>query len=144
MFPVYCPVNKHMGGVDNNDQLRGYYHVRLKCRKYYKYVFWFLFDVAITNGFILCKHFTDLGITNVRSFRKQLAKALIGTYCSRKCPGRPSLSLQPSKRFCTSYFPVRGAEKHHRCHYCSQYRHEQHGTVWYCNDCKLYLCHNGR
>ena len=35
-------LNKHMGGVDQNDQLRGYYHVRLKCRKYYKYIFWFL------------------------------------------------------------------------------------------------------
>ena len=26
--------NRYMGGVDSNDQLRGYYHVRLKCRKY--------------------------------------------------------------------------------------------------------------
>ena len=25
--------NKKMGGVDHNDQLRGYYHVLLKCRK---------------------------------------------------------------------------------------------------------------
>ena len=41
---VKCPqsvvlYNKYMGGVDNNDQLRGYYHVRLKCRKFYKYIF---------------------------------------------------------------------------------------------------------
>ena len=40
---VSCPqsivlYNDNMGGVDNNDQLRGYYHVRLKCRKFYKYV----------------------------------------------------------------------------------------------------------
>ena len=38
-FP--CPVagvayNKHMGGVDQGDQHRGYYHVRMKCRKFYK------------------------------------------------------------------------------------------------------------
>ena len=26
--------NMNMGGVDNNDQLRGYYHVRLKCQKF--------------------------------------------------------------------------------------------------------------
>lgn len=29
--------NRHMGSVDRNDQLHGYYHVRLKCRKHYKY-----------------------------------------------------------------------------------------------------------
>ena len=39
---VGCPqcvvlYNRYMGGLDNNDQLRGYYHVRLKCRKFYKY-----------------------------------------------------------------------------------------------------------
>ena len=41
--------NQFMGGVDRNDQLRGYYSVRMKCRKVYKYIFWFLLDVSITN-----------------------------------------------------------------------------------------------
>ena len=47
--------NKYMGGVDHNDQLRGYYHVCLKCRKYYKYIFWSMFDLAVTNAYILYK-----------------------------------------------------------------------------------------
>ena len=39
-IPVPCPTacaeyNKYMGGVDHGDQLRGYYHVRMKCRKFY-------------------------------------------------------------------------------------------------------------
>jgi hypothetical protein len=38
-----------MGGVDLNDQLRGYNSVKLKGRKFYKYIWWFIFDVAITN-----------------------------------------------------------------------------------------------
>ena len=42
-----------MGGVDYNDQLRGSHHVRLKCMKNYKYVFWYLFDVSVTNARIL-------------------------------------------------------------------------------------------
>lgn len=71
-----------MGGVDHNDQLRGYYHVRLKCRKCYKYIFWFLFDVAITNSYILCKHYTDLDFGDVRPFRTELDKGLIGEYCT--------------------------------------------------------------
>ena len=45
--------NRYMGGVDKRDQLRQYYRVRTRCRKYYKYIFWFLFDVAITNSYIL-------------------------------------------------------------------------------------------
>ncbi len=55
---VTCPVaikvyNEKMGGVDRGDQLRGYYQVRMKCRKVYKYIYNFLFDVAITNAFII-------------------------------------------------------------------------------------------
>ena len=146
---VRCPhsvvlYNKYMGGVDHNDQLRGYYHVRLKCKKFYKYVFWFMFDVAITNSYILCKHFTHLGESDVKSFRSTLAKDLVGGYCSRKQPGRRSLSLPSSKRFCASHFPVRGADKVHRCHYCSKYNNKRSSTVWYCNDCQLFLCHTGR
>ena len=143
-----CPLsvsiyNKYMGGVDNNDQLRGYYHVRLKCRKYYKYIFWFLFDLAITNSFILCKQHTDLRVDSLKAFRADLAKQLIADYCSRKRLGRPALT-RPIKRFCQAHFPTKASNRGHRCHYCYSYRHERHETVWYCNDCQLYLCHTGR
>ena len=145
--PVKCPqsislYNKYMGGVDHNDQLRGYYHVRLKCRKYYKYIFWFLFDVAVINSYILAKHYTDLNIKDVKTFRTELAKGLIGQYCSRKRSGRAT--LHPAKRFCAAHFPMRGAEKVHRCHYCHTYKHQRHETVWHCKDCDRFLCHNGR
>ena len=43
--PAVAEYNLHMGGVDNSDQLRGYYHVRLKCYKY-------MFDLIVTNCFI--------------------------------------------------------------------------------------------
>ena len=43
-FMVKCPpaiakYNAKMGGVDHNNQLRGYYNIPLKSRKYYKYLF---------------------------------------------------------------------------------------------------------
>ena len=41
--------SKCMGGVNKNDQLQGYYHVQLKSTKY---IFWFMFEVAITNTLI--------------------------------------------------------------------------------------------
>ena len=50
--------NKFMGGVDRGNQLRGYYSCRMKSRKFYKYFFYFLLDVAITNAFVLYKHYT--------------------------------------------------------------------------------------
>ena len=87
---VDCPehivdYNKFMAGVDKRDQYRGYYHIRMKSCKCYKYIFWFLFEVCVLNSFIVsryspCNHPN----TTYLSFRTQLAKELIGTYCSRK------------------------------------------------------------
>ena len=74
-------VNKYMSGVDKGDQMRQYYHVRTKCTKYYKYIFWFIFDVAVTNIFILSLFTpTTIPITKQRlkAFRLQLADQLIG------------------------------------------------------------------
>ena len=132
--------NKYMGGVDHNDQLRGYYHVRLKCRKYYWYISWFMFEIVVTNLYILCKHHTDLGIQDVKTFRVELAKLLIGDYCSRK---RSSCAVpQKTSKFCPAHFPVRGSDKNHRCHYCYLYRKERHETKWFCRDCGYFLRHN--
>ena len=76
---ISCSENVHsyncfIGGVDLADQLRGYYHVRMKSRKFYKfclwvfgssleahykvsvlcrYIFWFRFDCCTVNAFIL-------------------------------------------------------------------------------------------
>ena len=57
---VECPVsirdyNMYMGGVGRGDQLRKYYHVHVKSRKSYKYIFWYLFEVCVLNSFILSR-----------------------------------------------------------------------------------------
>jgi len=77
--------NMYMGGVDRGDQLRKYYHVHVKSRKYYKYIFWFVFEVCVLNSFIL-SHYSpcNLPISSYLSFRLHLARELIGDYCSRK------------------------------------------------------------
>ena len=86
---VPCPesiirYNQFMGGVDRGDQLHGYYHCRSKSRKFYKYIFFFLFDVAITNAYILMKAAGSCPFKDFKSFRLQLSKDLIGEYCSRR------------------------------------------------------------
>ena len=136
--------NQYMGGVDRNDQLRGYYHVRLKCRKYYKYVFWCLFDLVITNAFIVSQSNPDNRLKHIKDFRATLAKELIGTYCGKKRAGRPSIGPSTT-RFCQHHFPMKGTDKSaHRCHYCHNYRKQRRETVWHCSECQLYLCHTGQ
>ena len=141
VFP--CPeaitqYNCYMGGVDRNDQLRQYYHVRLKCRKYYKYIFWMLFDITITNSFIIS---TDVvPCNNIKDYRTILAKALLQGYCSRKRRGRkPSVS---KKSFRSEHFPLKGDGKQHPCEYCKSYGIRK-DTTWHCHNCNAYLCHRG-
>ena len=42
-------------GVDLHDQLRGYYAIGTKSRKWWRYLFWSCVDVSIVNAFILEK-----------------------------------------------------------------------------------------
>ena len=131
-----------MGGVDRNDQLREYYHVRLKSKKYYKYLFWMLFDVTITNAIVVAREQPVLAseTRNSKVFRTNLAHQLLAGYCTRKHKGRrPAV---PTKRFKPAHFPLHGDGKQHRCHYC-YLQGIRRDTKWYCNDCHLYLCHKG-
>ena len=61
----------------------------MKCRKFYKYIFYFLLDVAITNAFILQKGYReDAPFSSITEFRLKLASELTGDYCSRRRAGR--------------------------------------------------------
>ena len=148
---VACPAacvsyNKYMGGVDRGDQLRGYYHVRMKCRKFYKYVANFMLDVAITNSLTLfrCRPLTSKSVTT-KTFRELLAKELVGDYCSKRRPGRgpsrapPSLSLQ---HFPTKHTTNQGGSKRGRCALCRE-RHKRIDTTWRCTECGVWHCHQG-
>ena len=121
--------NKYMGGVDRNDQMRSYSSIRLRSNKYYKYLFWALFDVSITNSIILCRNYTDIKPNTIKDLRVSLAKGLIATYNSRKRKGRPTLT--PTKKFCSDHFPIHGDSKVHRCYYCSHFKLKRRETKWY-------------
>ena len=91
---VPCPMsvldyNTYMGSIDRGDQVRGYYSCRTKRRKFYKYIFHFLLDVAVTNAFILQKGYCeDAPFSSIKEFELKLASELIGDHCSRKRAGR--------------------------------------------------------
>ena len=50
--PIFT-YNQYMGGVDLNDQLRSYYPSGRSGTKWWRYLFWFIFDVSIINALIL-------------------------------------------------------------------------------------------
>ena len=148
---VPCPqsillYNKFMGGVDRGDQLRGYYSCRYKSRKFYKYIFFFLLDVAITNAFILHKHFAVAPkVKNVKEFRMKLAAELIGEYCSRRTVGRSGSSIVslPLRHFpikLDADMPTKRCRG--RCAQCKKC-HQRTDTQWYCQECGVWLCHSG-
>ena len=130
--------NQHMGGVDRGDQYRKYYQVRMKSRKSYRYIFWFLFEISVLNSFVL-HHYSPCTskILNYLDFCVQLAKELIGNYCNRKTVGRLlSTGVAAPKRITTLHFPSK--TKRGRCQYCKKWF-----TVWFCSDCDRHLCHTG-
>ena len=141
-----------MAGVDKGDQLRQYYRVRTKCRKKYKYIFWFLFDVVITNSYLSLFAPTTMPNRRLKAFRLRLADQLVGNYNSRKCLGRPCsrsahppptipplhhLGPLPAQATRTAlHLPSRQKNKR-RCVYSSQYRDspQRHDVLWQCKVC---------
>lgn len=134
--------NQYMGGVDHNDQIRQYYSVRLKSRKFYKYIFWFLFDVTIVNTYILSHYIPTTSKTNLKyiEFQTELARQLIGDYNSRKRSGRPSL-VPVTRHMSPQHYPVRA--KRSKCNHCYNTTQHLKYTFWWCDTCNKYLCHTG-
>ena len=156
--PSVVEYNRYMGGVDKADQLRGYYRVRCKSRKFYRYIFWFLFDACVVNAFVLFRHFVPVvGVTcqqaTVRNFRLRLATGLIGQYNSRKryCLPEPvrqaAVSSTPPKRrredtatpsHADGHFPTRG--KRSRCEYCWRKENRRYDSGIRCRKCGKAFC----
>lgn len=145
---VKCPLcialyNEYMGGVDLGDQLRGSYHVRLKNRKNYKYIFWFLFDVAITNAFILHDFDVTTSPMDHKLFQMMLDAGETthwGLHESKK-PGRPRKHPRPTPHLLSH-------SKSRRCVYCRDFRSPswRKESVWVCTACEGHpqLCLTGR
>ena len=151
---VRCPApmalyQKYMGGVDRNDQLRQYYHVRMKCHKFYRYIFWFLFESAVTNAYILHTHYSPVARQPLKEFRLELAKCLIGEYHTKK---RHNRHAAPPTTLSIRHFPMKKhsgttntATPRGRCWHCWHKRRPQQrrDTPWYCHECQIHLCHTG-
>ena len=105
---VCCPsavakYQQFMGGVDRNNQLRPNYAVPTKCRKFYRYIFWFLFKVAVTNSYILHSNSSTAPQQPLKECRLDLAKGLIGDFCTKK---QHSRHPAPPTNLTLLHFPI--------------------------------------
>ena len=66
----------HMGSVDRVDQLHSFYCSRWQSKKWYKYIFWFLFNVSVCNAFALESEHVGLKRESVY-FKLDFAQQLI-------------------------------------------------------------------
>ena len=92
----YCieQYNKYMGGVDHSDQLRSYYSCCRSFHKWYKYLFWFIFDVS--NTFILHKENVAVrrpGRRPLLAFRRAVGKQGIPVVLSIESAHKKQLHL---------------------------------------------------
>ena len=157
--PSVVAYNQHMGGVDKSDQLRGYYRVRVKSRKCYKYIFWFLLECSVVNSFTLVKHYSPITDSFrqvvIKNFRQKLALQLIGEYNSRQRYSLPA-SVQVACHSCTppptkqrrtdpvpsggeGHYPLKGSKS--RCFWCWHYKqHRRHDSAYNCRRCGKAFC----
>jgi len=74
-----------MGGVDRADQLHSIYYADWQSRKWYRYIFWFLFNLSICNAFVQFNiHRGQQREKPLLDFRLALAKQLIDGFSQRK------------------------------------------------------------
>ena len=147
-IPVHCPngiklYNSKMGGIDLMDQLKSAYQLdrRLKFGFCFRF-FFYLFDVALVDSFIVYKKLENKDLT-LKEFKICIALKLISSFVCRKlsCP-----SHRPSKRTKAqrpSPIPplhlLIFLETRRRCTVCSQAGKENRTFVT-CSLCDVALC----
>ena len=144
---VACPsvvkaYNDNMNGVDRADQLRTEYPTYRNSKKWWHYLFWFLFDTAVANAFVLMKEsaahaqVTKTGRPKELrqlNFPMNLAKLLIGQVRSQR-KRRLVSAVDPTG---TAHLPQKGSNG--RCRNCSRNGIRKESKVK-CTACAHSLC----
>ncbi|KAH3797952.1 piggyBac transposable element-derived protein 4-like [Dreissena polymorpha] len=133
--------NQNMNGVDHADQMRTEYPTFRTSRKWWTYMFFFLLDTAITNGYVVMREspFHQQKSRNgkpkdrtVLDFRMNLSRQLIGDYCDN---GSAVAKLATVK---AGHFPGQ-AEKRGRCRQCAKEKRRRECHV-ICLECQVHIC----
>ncbi|XP_026735864.1 piggyBac transposable element-derived protein 4-like [Trichoplusia ni] len=156
MIPEYT---KRMGGVDRFDQKRTPYAVGRKSKKWWKRIFYFLIDLAITNAYILYKSNSRVhNVMTQKYFRIALSKELINNLSFRKRSfhSMPKYNIKKSKQSnerqktvhsvpdglrteqLGEHWPVE-IETYKRCRLCSTKTNNKRSKI-ICERCEVPLC----
>lgn len=135
MIPqVIKDYNSHIRGVDLHDQFITYYTCCRKTRRWWLYLFWHLFDIAIVNALILKNHHYNDCIQTQLEFRRQLAKEMIGTFRNRKISTTMIKNTYPQMHF------VGKTNESHNCVICGAPKNRTR-TIYFCKQCKcIFMC----
>ena len=150
---VNVAYNKHMGGVDLCDQHNSYYKVGRKTVKWYKYIVWYLINLAISNAYVAYKAsrpppiVTDAaaeaqprGVKTHKEFRLDVIEQLVGTF-SRHATYKRSRSsssqvlMEPLAAL--THLPVEVGQR--LCQYCSKKGGKKRPKTG-CKECDVSLC----
>ncbi|KFM78172.1 PiggyBac transposable element-derived protein 4, partial [Stegodyphus mimosarum] len=69
--------NNGMGGVDKNDQQLVCFPVMRKYMKGYKKLFFYMFDIALYNSYVLYKKINNTNKIGIGSFRLDIAEKIL-------------------------------------------------------------------
>ena len=156
--------NKYMGGVDRGDQLLSYYGFPHRTVKWWRRAFFFLFDAAVVNSYIMytAAHNGPGHHLSHEQFRITLAKQLLKRAAQQPQQpqqsqqplpevtgphGPPHQVLQPAARLTERHFLAQlgksaaGHQLQKNCHVCSNKKGRGRVTTTYkCKQCDLPMC----
>ena len=127
--------NQHMGGVDLTDFLRSLYPSGFRSPRWWLPLFWWTFDMAISNACILRHKARGTSTPDMLSFRTALAGLLVGGYSGRKRTRDAGVGVGHylvKTRTSSSY-------SHKRCVMCRKSGIVKK-TLFECNACRKPLC----
>ncbi len=135
---VFGELKRNANGVTLADRMRLKYPTYRKSPIFWHYLFWFLFDICVTNGYILMKGSPFHQQSKARShlsFRKNLAKQLIGEYrCTTK-----RLCVTYMDPATTGHWPEKIAMSKH-CRECQLCGRKKRVSSLRCEACNVHLC----
>jgi len=132
-------------GVDISDQLRSKYPVGRSSKKWWKFLFNFLTNLCIINGFVFYDHFNQVERKKKRytqlDFRINLVAQLVNGYSftKRRTPALVVFPMNMSNPNLHRY--IRLKRKKSTCKFCPKHSDKKRKeTVHGCNKCDKHLC----